>query len=72
MQKVIFYPGQKIITEGRKKDMNKLYIIVEGECNLVCVKNSRKFDNLENKDDPCKFKRDIERNYRINPLKKQT
>ena len=57
---MIFYPGQKILIEGTNK-VNKMFIIVEGECNLVCTKTNDKFTNLENIDDPTKAEREKER-----------
>ena len=60
VQKKIFYPGQKIIIEG-SKDVNSMWVIVEGDRNLVCTKTNDKFENLENLDDPTRAKREIER-----------
>ena len=43
--KIIFYPGSTIIAEGNK-DMDYMYVIVEGECNIVCTKTKEKFEDL--------------------------
>jgi len=67
--KAIFYPGQKIIVEG-SKDTDKMYVIVEGECKIVCTKTNDKFKDLEHLEDPTRAKREIERKKRINPYKK--
>jgi len=68
VNQITFYPGQKILTEGHK-NLDFMFIVVDGECNLLCTKTSDIFKTLENVDDPTKAKRDLERKKMTNPYK---
>ena len=58
--KKTFYPGAQIITEGTNN--MKLYIIVEGTCNILCSNTSQKYSKLEQQQDPTKVRRDYDQN----------
>ena len=57
--KKTFYPGAKLIAEGKNDLM--AYVIISGTVNLICRKSGQKFTVLEYQEDPTKAKRDIER-----------
>lgn len=56
--KKTFYPGAKIILEG-KNDMHA-YVIIDGTVNILCRKSGQKLTVLEYQGDPTKAKRDSE------------
>lgn len=65
-----FYPKQVIIEEGASTRF--MYIIVQGNCNLVCRDTNQRIKELENNDDPTRAKRDLEIQKLKNPYKKET
>ena len=61
----MFYPGQTILKEGTID--NKMYVIVDGTCNLVCIKTKDKFQQLEFEEDPTRAIRHTESIQGKNP-----
>lgn len=59
MTKKVFYPGSKIIQEGKNEGI--AYIIVEGTAKLECRNSAKKMQALLYEEDPTMARRDKEK-----------
>lgn len=46
-----------------------MYMVISGNCNLVCRDTKNMFKKLEHEDDPTRITRDKERKKYVNPFK---
>ena len=49
-----------------------MYMIVDGQCNIVCKDTGNKFKDLQYEDDPTREKREKELAKLKNPFKRET